>query len=161
MTPTTDNQPAGSAELGIVGSRVFAAPRELVFEAFRNPDHLIHWWGPKGFSNTFHEFDLRPGGAWRFTMHGPDGADYEMEKYFTEVFPPERIVLDHLQPMHNFRMTMTFEDTAGSTTLTWRMRFEQAAENEKLRSVISGAIKENFDRLEAYLGGLSSNNRNA
>jgi uncharacterized protein YndB with AHSA1/START domain len=94
-------------------------------------------------------------------MHGPDGADYEMEKYFTEVFPPERIVLDHLQPMHNFRMTMTFEDTAGSTTLTWRMRFEQAAENEKLRSIISGAIEENFDRLEAYLGGLSSNNRNA
>ncbi len=94
-------------------------------------------------------------------MHGPDGASYDLEKRFVEVVPPERIVLDHLQPMHNFRMTMTYEDTAGKTTLTWLMRFEAAAGNEKLRSFISTANEENFDRLASYLERLSSNDRNA
>jgi uncharacterized protein YndB with AHSA1/START domain len=60
MTPTTDTQPGNSDEAEIVSSRFFAAPRELVFEAFSNPGHLVHWWGPEGFTNTFHEFDMRP-----------------------------------------------------------------------------------------------------
>ena len=59
----------------IVSIRVFDFPRELVFNAWTDPEHLVHWWGPKGFTNTFHEFDLRPGGIWRFVMHGPDGRD--------------------------------------------------------------------------------------
>jgi hypothetical protein len=63
-------------------------------------------------------------------------------------------------PMHKFRMTMTFAETAGNTTFTWLMRFESGAENEKLRSFIPAAIEENFDRLEAYLGRVSSNTRN-
>src|SRR6188472_804340 len=94
------------ADIGIVNTRVFAVPRERLFEAFSNPDHLVHWWGPKGFTNTFHEFDPRPGGAWRFVMHGPDGAEYQIEKEFIEVVKPERIVLQHLEEVHRFRMTM-------------------------------------------------------
>ena len=50
-------------------SRVFDAPRERVFRAWTDPEHLKQWWGPKGFTNTFHEFDMRPGGHWRFVMH--------------------------------------------------------------------------------------------
>jgi uncharacterized protein YndB with AHSA1/START domain len=161
MTATTDPEPASSGNLEVVGSRVFPAPREIVFEAFSNPNHLVHWWGPKGFTNTFHQFELRPHGIWRLTMHGPDGATYDPEKHFVEVVPPELIVLDHLQPMHNFRMTMTYEDIASKTRLTWLMRFETAAGNEKLRSLISAANEENFDRLESYLQRLSSNDRNA
>lgn len=68
-----------------VTSRVLEAPRERVFRAFSDPAHLERWWGPKGFTNTFHEFDLRPGGNWRFVMHGPDGADFPNESVFVEV----------------------------------------------------------------------------
>ena len=145
-----------TADTGIVNARIFAIPRERLFEAFSNPDHLVHWWGPKGFTNTFHEFDLRPGGAWRFVMHGPDGAEYQIEKEFIEIVRPERIVLQHLEEVHRFRMTMTFADDPGGTRLTWRMLFESAEENEKLRDVISEANEQNFDRLEAYLEKIHS-----
>ena len=58
---------AGStfAEREIVSARVFDVPRERIFSAWTDPAHLAHWWGPKGFRNSFHEFDLRPGGNWR------------------------------------------------------------------------------------------------
>jgi uncharacterized protein YndB with AHSA1/START domain len=147
--------PKESADAGIVSTRIFAVPRDLVFEAFSNPDHLVHWWGPKGFTNTFHEFDLRPGGAWRFVMHGPDGAEYQIAKDFVEVVKPERIVLLNLDPTHRFQMTMTFADVSGGTRLTWWMLFEAAEDNTKLRSVISEANEQNFDRLEAYLEKIS------
>ena len=55
----------------VTATRIFDAPRALVWRAFTDPDHLKHWWGPNGFTCTFHEFDLRPGGAWHFIMHGP------------------------------------------------------------------------------------------
>ena len=134
---------------------MFAAPRELVFEAFSNPDHLVHWWGPKGFTNTFREFDLRPGGAWRFVMHGPDGVEYDIAKDFIEVVKPERIVLQHRDPMHGFRMTMTFAEHSGKTELTWSMRFDSGAEAVKVKGFITEANEENFDRLQAYLATMS------
>ena len=139
----------------VVSRRVFAVPRELVFEAFSKPDHLVHWWGPKGFTNTFREFDLRPGGAWRFVMHGPDGVEYEIAKEFIEVVKPERIVLQHRDPMHGFRMTLTFAEHSGSTELTWSMLFESRAEAVRVKGFITGANEENFDRLQAYLATMS------
>jgi len=151
----TMNQSEESANFEIVSTRVFAAPRELVFEAFSNPDHLMHWWGPKGFANTFSEFDLRPGGAWRFTMHGPDGVDYQNAKDFVEVVKPERIVFQHLRPMHRFQMTMTFVELSGKTELTWRMLFESTTETIKLKSFITEANEQNVARLEAYLATMS------
>ena len=104
MSRITDRYAEASADGEIVSTRVFDAPREVVFRAFTDPALLARWWGPKGFTNTFHEFDPRPGGAWRFVMHGPDGTDYPMTKDFVEVVPPERIVLQHIQAMHKFRM---------------------------------------------------------
>jgi uncharacterized protein YndB with AHSA1/START domain len=155
MITMTMNPSEESAIFEIVSTRVFAAPRELVFDAFSNPDHLVHWWGPKGFTNTFSEFALRPGGAWRFVMHGPDGVDYQNAKDFVEVVKPERIVFRHLRPMHQFHMTMTFAERSGKTELTWRMLFESAAETTKLKSFITEANEQNFDRLEAYLATMS------
>jgi uncharacterized protein YndB with AHSA1/START domain len=61
-----------------VTTRVFDAPRELVFRAWTNPKHESQWWGPNGFTNTIHEMDVRPGSVWRFVMHGPDGVDYNL-----------------------------------------------------------------------------------
>lgn len=143
--------PEQTSEMEIVSSRIFAAPREVVFERFMDPECLAKWWGPKGFTNTFHEFDPRPGGRWRFTMHGPDGAHYETEKEFLEVTPPERIVFDHLQEQHRFQMRMSFEAVPEGTRLTWQMVFEPNPSNEKLRDFIVAANEENFDRLEACL----------
>ena len=135
----------------IVTTRVFQAPRAVLFEAFRNPRQLVDWWGPKGFSNTFDIFEPRAGGKWRFTMHGPDGANYPNAKDFITVIPDERIVFKHIDPTHGFRMTMTYQDEEGGTRLTWRMRFDSAEESAKLRDLIAGKNEENFDRLEEHL----------
>jgi uncharacterized protein YndB with AHSA1/START domain len=135
----------------IISTRFFPHPRKTVFEAFRDPVRLATWWGPNGFTNTIHEFDLRPGGRFRLTMHGPDGATYENEKEFLEVVEPERVVFRHFQPMHEFTMTITWDEEAGGTRLTWKMAFESGSDGEKFRDFILKANEENFDRLETQL----------
>src|SRR6185369_11670219 len=82
----------------VVSSRVFDAPREALYQAFAAPNRLQQWWGPRDFRNTFDQFDLRPGGAWTFTMHGPDGTDYPNANEFVAVVPCERIAFRHPQP---------------------------------------------------------------
>lgn len=134
----------------IVSTRIFNYPRERVFEAFRNPNQLQQWWGPKDFKNTFQEFDLRPGGHWRFIMHSPTGADYPNESIFVEISAPERIVFDHVST-HQFRMTHTFEDLGGKTRLAWQMLHISAADCEKVKPYVPRSNEENFDRLEAVL----------
>src|SRR5258707_15807312 len=96
----------------IVTTRVLAWPREFVFKAWTEPEHLARWWGPKGFTNTFYEFDPRPGGVWRFVMHGPNGADYQNKNFFVEIVRPERIVLDHVSEPR-FRIVATFDEVDG------------------------------------------------
>lgn len=145
--PTGDH----NAEREIVSTRVFAAPREAVFGAFAGAARLAQWWGPSGFTNTIHEFDLRRGGRWRFTMHGPDGARYENANDFVAVERPGRIVLRHAQTAHSFQMTMTFAEESGHTRLTWHMRFESAAECAPVKGFIGAANEQNFDRLAAHL----------
>lgn len=140
----------------IVNTRIFNASRELVFKAFSDPDHLVHWWGPKDFTNTFHEFDMRPNGTWRYVMHGPNGVDYENKRVFVEVVQPERIVLRNLDPTHAFFLTMTFTEQEGKTELTWRMLFDSAIECEKVRKFLVEANEQNFDRLEAQLAEMVS-----
>jgi uncharacterized protein YndB with AHSA1/START domain len=141
---------ATTADREFANSRVFNAPRELLFRAWMDPDHLRRWWGPQGFSNTFHEFDPRPGGHWRFVMHGPDGTDYQNHSVFVEIVPPERIVLDHLSAP-KFRIIATFAELAGETRLTFCMRFETAAECARIQAYAHPANEQNFDRLEAEL----------
>jgi uncharacterized protein YndB with AHSA1/START domain len=142
----------GDPACEIVSTRTFPVPPAQVFAAFTDPERLKRWWGPDGFTNTFHEFDFRPGGMWRFVMHGPDGTNYVNESQFLEVVDHERIVFDHLRTMHRFRMAMTFAGR-GETTLTWRQRFETAAECEKVKAFAGPANEQNFDRLAAVLAG--------
>ena len=120
----------------IIGMREFDAPRDLVFAAFTDPKHLAQWWGPNGFTTTTHSFDFRPGGVWRFVMHGPDRRDYQNRVTFDEVVPPERIVYRHgggedVEPVQ-FRQTVTFEDLGGRTRMTWRGDFPSAAERDRV-----------------------------
>jgi uncharacterized protein YndB with AHSA1/START domain len=135
----------------IVNTREFPFPRRAVFEAFSDPRQLAQWWGPKGFTNTIREFDLRPGGAFLLTMQGPDGQKYELTKKFVEVVPAEKVVIQHLQEGHDFRLTMTFAEDAGRTTVTWRMRFESAEELEKIRGFLLDANEQNLARLAEHL----------
>jgi uncharacterized protein YndB with AHSA1/START domain len=137
----------------IVTSRVLPAARERVWAAFSDPVALAGWWGPVGFTNTFHAFDFHPGGAWRFTMHGPDGAAYAMDKVFTEIAAPERIVLRHFQQGHDFTLTITLAAQGDRTRVTWHMLFADAVEAAKLRSFLVVANEQNLDRLAAYLSG--------
>lgn len=136
------------ADRAFVHSRVIDAPRECVFRAFSDPACLARWWGPDGFSSTFETFDLRPGGAWRFVMHGPDGANYPNESVFVEVVEPERVVLEHLSG-HHFTMTLTFADAGGRTLVGWRQVFDTAAERERIAAFVTPANEQNLDRLAA------------
>jgi uncharacterized protein YndB with AHSA1/START domain len=136
---------------GIVSTRLFPQSRARVFAAHADPLALAAWWGPNGFTNVFHAFDFRPGGAWRFTMHGPDGASYVMDHLFTEIVAPERIVVRHIQQGHDFLLTMTFTERAGGTEVTWRMLFDDPAEGARLRDFIAAANAQNLDRLAAHL----------
>ncbi|MCR8634828.1 SRPBCC family protein [Paenibacillus radicis (ex Xue et al. 2023)] len=135
-----------TGENEIISSREFDVPRELVFRAWTTPELLARWWGPKGFTNTFHEIDIRPGGTWRLTMHGPNGLDYPNLSVFVEIVPLERIVLDHLSG-HEFRVTATFEDLNGRTRVTFRQLFKDTAEFEKVKPYCVEGNEQNFDRL--------------
>lgn len=152
---TQKGMPGG---MEIISTRGFAAPRETLFQVFADPAELAQWWGPKGFTNTITRFDFRPGGSWRFTMHGPDGKDYPNAKDFIEAEKPSRIVFRHLDPKHGFTMAMTFEPlgNAVGTRLTWRMLFDPNEDNEKIKGFIVDANEQNFDRLEAYLAARTS-----
>ena len=135
----------------IVNARVLPFSCEAVFGAFTNPELLKEWWGPNGFSNTFHEFDLTPGGAWRFTMHAPDGAAYENFCRFAEIKPFERIVIDHIEPVHSFRLLAEITETRMGTELQFRMTFALREEYERVKDFVRAANEQNFDRLEVVL----------
>ena len=121
----------------IIGTRIFDAPRELVFAAFTDPKHLAEWWGPNGFTTTTHSFDLRPGGKWRFVMHGPDGRDYQNLITYDEVVPPERLIYHHgggdnVEPVQ-FTQSVTFEDIGnGKTRMIWHGKFASAEERARV-----------------------------
>ena len=135
----------------IISSRRLEAPRERVFSAFVDAEALARWWGPEGFTNDFEEFTPEPGGMWRFVMRSPGGDEFAMVKRFVEVLPNDRIVLDHVDPVHGFRMTMDFEEDCGGTLVTWRMDFESADEADRVRVFVVQANEQNLDRLAAEL----------
>ena len=140
------------ADNEITSSRVFNASRERLYAAFADPAQVAVWWGPAGFTNTIHDFDLRPGGKWLFTMHGRDGKTYEQDKTFEEVIPGRKVSFRHHAPVHGFRMEQTYSDEpGGASRLDWRMRFDAPGELEKIRDFIDKANEENFDRLQSHL----------
>ena len=144
MTKTKGVPAEDFTDREIVVSRVFDAPRELVWEAWTDPKHLTRWWGPRGFTTTVHEMDLRPGGIWRHTMHGPDGADYPTDGNFLEVVRPERIsyrMKGGKKGDVQFESTWTFESVGEKTRLTLTMRFpsrEMLEHAEKTYGVTDG-----------------------
>ena len=147
----------------IVGSRVFDAPRELVYAAFADPKHLAQWWGPIGFTTTTHSFEFRPGGVWRFVMHGPDGRDYQNRVTYDEIVAPERIVYhpgggDDVEPVR-FNTTVVFEDLGNNQTrIIWYGRFPTAEERARVIRDFGAdkGLAETLSRLAEHLEVLES-----
>lgn len=147
----------------IVGTRVFDAPRELVFSAFTDPKHLAQWWGPDGFTLTTNSHDFRPGGVWRFVMRGPDGRDYQNRVTFEEIDPPKRLVYRHsggddVEPVQ-FTQTVTFEDLGNNKTrLTWHGRFPSAAERDRVIKEYGAdkGLAQTMARLAEHVAALAS-----
>lgn len=145
----------GEREIRI--ARVLDAPRELVWQAWTDPAHVGEWWGPEGFRTTTEHMDVRPGGLWRFIMHGPDGRDYPNLITFLEVKPPERLVYSHggdkdVEPV-NFETTVTFTADNGRTRLDMRMLFPSAAARAfavDTYGAVDG-LTQTIGRLAAYL----------
>ncbi len=140
-----------SLDREVVNRRDFPVPREAVFEAFSDLDQLVGWWGPKGFKNTFLTFDFRPGGMWRYEMCDPDGETTVHKSLFVDIRKPDRIVIRHLEPFHEFHLTVTLTSNEEKTELQWHMLFETAAECERVKPFVAVANEENLDRLEAHL----------
>ena len=161
MATTASNlSTVSTSEREIVLSRVFDAPRELVWRAFTDPTRLANWWGPMGFTTRTHRMDVTPGGAWRFVMVGPDGREYQNLITYLEVKEPERLRYKHggdkeVEPV-NFEVLVTFEQDGGSrdrTRVTMRSIFPSS---KALEFVVReyGALeggKQTFERLAGHL----------
>jgi uncharacterized protein YndB with AHSA1/START domain len=139
----------------IAATRIFNAPRELVWQAWTDPQHVVHWWGPRGFTNTIHKMDVRPGGVWRLTMHGPDGVDYPNIIEFLEVKKPERLVYMHGSGdgTTKFHVTITFDDAGGKTRLSLVMLFPSAEERKRVADEFGAVegLRQTLDRLEEHV----------
>ena len=132
-------------------TRLLKAPRENVFAAWTDPDLLARWYGPNGFTNSFHRFELKPEGIWEFTMHGPDGANYVNTCVFNRIEPHSYLEFDHLKEMHFYKAMVTFTEEAGGTRIMWIMRFDTAEELAPIKNFIAQANEENLDKLELIL----------
>ncbi len=132
-------------------SRLLNAPIELVWKVWTEPEHIAQWWGPNGFTNTIDIMDVKPGGVWKFVMHGPDGTNYNNKSVFKEIVKHQRIVFKHTNP--DFTTIVTFKAEGKKTMLNWQMVFEKAEELQTVIKVFKAdeGMKQNVIKLENYL----------
>jgi uncharacterized protein YndB with AHSA1/START domain len=143
--------PIINTECEIVTVRTVNFSAEQVFNAWSDPEHLKNWWGPNGFTNTFQDFEFRPGGKWKFVMHGPEQGHYNNECEFIRIEKPFLIHWKrHSKPL--FQVLVTFEEiSSGKTKVVFRMIFDSMEECNKIKWVAVDKNEENFDRLEVEL----------
>lgn len=135
----------------IISTRMFDASVSTLFNAFSDPENLKQWWGPNGFTNTIEQFEFKPGGTWKYIMHGPDGTDYHNRCEFKQIHENEKIVFIHFLPVHVFTMTLGFETVGTKTKFSFTMVFEDLQEVERINQFVVPANEENFDRLEKFI----------
>lgn len=157
MSRASDAERPWSLDREIVLARVFDAPRALVFQMWTDPDHAMKWFGPKGFTCTLHEMDVRVGGRWRFDMKAPDGTVYPNRVTYLEIVPNERLVFDHGYDRDDdperFRVTITFDEQANQKTV---VTLRQLHPTKALRDakVAFGAVEyggQTLDKLAEHL----------
>lgn len=140
------------SEREIVITRVFDAPRTLVFEAWTKPEHLVHWWDPSGVPLAVCEIDLRPGGAFRFVNDGPDGAKYPFAGTYREIVPPERLILIGQNAPPGAESVLIFHEREGKTTLTLTIRCATREERDALLKMgVDAGTTRTLDNLDEYL----------
>jgi uncharacterized protein YndB with AHSA1/START domain len=141
-------------------TRIFDAPVHAVWDAWTDPRQVAQWWGPRGFTLTTHSKDLKPGGSWSYTMHGPDGVDYPNKTLYLEVEKYSKLVYDHggnddRPPL--FRVTVFFSEAEGKTRMEMSMTLPTPEAAEETRKFIKKAGGDStWDRLAEYLEKESS-----
>lgn len=166
MTESTARGDSAESTAELVITRVFLAPREHVWKAWTDPEHLMRWWGPEGFSSPACRIDLRVGGSYVFCMRSPDGQDYWSTGVYRELVEPERLVATDSFADENGRpvpashygmpgdwpsemlVTVTFEEHEGGTKMTLRHEGLPAGE---MGDMTATGWNESFDKLAAAL----------
>ena len=154
MKNTGTLQVATPTDREIVMTRVFDAPRNLVFDAFSKPELLKRWFGPRGWSLVVCEVDFKVGGKWRFVLRGPDGREMGMRGVYREIAPPERTV--HLEMFDDYPgesiVTAVFVEQNGKTTMTATVLYEsQVIRDAVIKSGMEHGAAECYDKLAEYL----------
>lgn len=130
--------------------RVLPHTPEQVFEAFARPELLARWWGPNGFTNTFEIFEFKPGGRWKFVMHGPNGSNHPNESIFLQIAAPSTLVIHHICPPR-FILTIAMTAHEVGTEIRWTQELEDPAVAAAIRHIAEPANQQNLDRLQAVL----------
>src|SRR5207247_803036 len=145
---------AEAEERELVITRIFDAPRRLVFQAWTEPDRVARWWGPQGFVTTHCDMGVRPGGAFRFCMRSPEGTEYWKRGVYREVVEPERLVFTFAwedadgKPGHQTLVTVTFAERGDKTELTLHQAvFETIVRRDEHQRGWASAL----ERFAAYL----------
>jgi uncharacterized protein YndB with AHSA1/START domain len=145
-------------EREIVMTRVFDAPRRLVFEAMTKPEHMVRWFGPHGWTLAVCEIDLRPGGAWRSVLRGPGGTQMGMSGVYQEITPPERFVSTESfddYPGESLN-TLSFEEHDGKTTFKVRILYpSREVRDIVLQSGMEKGAGQTYDRLAEHLEAMA------
>lgn len=127
-------------------TREIQAAVEAVFQAISDPVRLARWWGPDGFTNTFHTFEFRQGGSWQFIMHGPDGTDYPNQSEFLEIVPNSMVRIKHINQPH-FELSISLESSTTGTLVSWVGVLENHEFAENMRQFLEAANEQNLNRL--------------
>jgi len=144
-------------ELRIAGT--FKAPINLMWEVWTNPERIVNWWGPNGFTSTINKMDFREGGEWKLTMYGPDGTNYPNRSIFKEIVPFRKIVFEHFNP--HFTTIVLFESKGEETQIDWTLLFDTVEMRETIIKVHKAeeGQKENIEKLGNYLSTLRLNSK--
>lgn len=156
---TPKNMKTAASDCQFVHSRIIDATPAQLFGAVTDPACLARWWGPEGFTSTFETFDVRPGGTWRFVMHGPDGTDYPNVNQFTVVEPPHRIEIEHISDDHHFKLNITFQGQDQGTVVGWEQTFDTAEHKQQIAPWVEPANEQNLDRLQREVAAIKQRAR--
>jgi uncharacterized protein YndB with AHSA1/START domain len=150
--------------LELVMERFFMAPRELVFSAYTEPEHIKNWWGPNGWMTTNYQMDVRPGGIWHYCMRSPEGDEAWGKAVYQEITAPERLVyIDNFSDENgndaegfpSMKITVEFIEEENGTRLANRTLFDSEEDLKKVMDMgMVEGMTETLDRLEQYLNGM-------
>lgn len=144
----------------IMMTHVFDAPRELVFRAFTEPQHIANWWGPRSLTNKIDKLELRPGGLWRFVQRDADGNEFAFHGVFHEITAPARVVQTFEfegMPGHVLLETLTLEERDGKTLVTTKDVFQSVEDRDGMvSSGMESGSTESMERLEELLATLQA-----